>query len=186
MEVSMISRHIDGVTVELIRGDITRQEDLDVVVNAANARLEPGGGVAGAIHRAAGPDLLAACRPLAPIEPGEAVITDACDLPNRRIVHCLGPVHGVDEPAEELLAACYRRALELADAEGLESIGFPAISTGAFGYPLEDAAKVALETINSAAPGLEHVRRIRFILFGKADLDTHARILQEAQRGAPG
>lgn len=173
-----------GVTVELIQGDITRQDDLDAVVNAANARLETGGGVAGAIHRAAGPALVAECRPLAPIAPGEAVITGAGDLPNERVIHCLGPVHGVDEPGDQLLASCYRRALELADAEGLESIGFPAISTGAFGYPMEDAAAVALETIAATAPRLEHVRRIRFVLFGEADLDTHARILErEARRG---
>lgn len=174
----MISRKLCGVTVELVRGDITRQDDLDAVVNAANARLEPGGGVAGAIHRAAGPALVAECRPLAPIAPGEAVITGAGDLPNERVIHCLGPVHGVDEPADQLLASCYRRALELADTEGLESIGFPAISTGVFGYPMDEAAAVALETIAAVAPKLEHVRRIRFVLFGEADLDTHARVLE--------
>lgn len=181
----MISRNIDGVTVELVRGDITRQDDLDAVVNAANARLETGGGVAGAIHRAAGPALVAECRPLAPIEPGEAVLTGAGDLPNERVIHCLGPVHGIDEPADELLASCYRRALELADAEGLESIGFPAISTGAFGYPMDEAAQIALDTIATTAPRLDHVRRIRFVLFSESDLDTHARVLQGGLRGAP-
>ena len=178
-------RHqIDDLTLELVRGDITRQDDLDAVVNAANAWLAPGGGVAGAIHRAAGPELLEACEPLAPITPGEAVITRGGRLPNEYVIHCLGPVHGMDEPADELLASCYRRALELAEQNGLVSIGFPAISTGAFGYPMAEAAAIALETIRAVAPGLEHVRRIRFVLFAESDLEIHARALQAIGPGA--
>src|SRR5690606_4308840 len=103
--------------LELVTGDITAQPDLDAVVNAANARLRPGGGVAGAIHRAAGPGLAAECEPLAPIEPGACVITGAHDLPNRRVLHCLGPVYGSDEPAAELLSSCYLEALLLADTD---------------------------------------------------------------------
>jgi O-acetyl-ADP-ribose deacetylase (regulator of RNase III) len=137
------------------------------VVNAANAELLPGGGVAGAIHRAAGPELAAECRPLAPIRPGECVIRGGHGLPNPWVIHCLGPVFGADEPAEELLASCYRRALELAGARGLDSVGFPAISTGAFGYPMEQAAEVALRAVIETAPRLQQVRRVRFVLLGR-------------------
>lgn len=159
------SVRIGQVTVEAARGDITRQPDVDAVVNAANARLMPGGGVAGAIHRAAGPGLARECRPLAPIAPGEAVVTGGHDLPNRWVIHCLGPVYGQDEPAAELLAACYSNALRLAEARGIGSVAFPAISTGVFGYPAEEAARVSVEAVRRAAPELDRVRLIRFVLF---------------------
>jgi len=165
------------LTVQLAQGDITRQADLDAIVNAANAQLLSGGGVAGAIHRAAGPELAAACRPLAPIRPGEAVITPAYHLPNRFVIHCLGPVYGRDEPAAELLAQCYQHALRLAENERLGSIGFPALSTGAFGYPVGEAAPIALRTIQTCARSLRHVRLARMVLFSKADLDVHQRAL---------
>ncbi|MDZ7840588.1 MAG: macro domain-containing protein [Gammaproteobacteria bacterium] len=173
----MTSRTIQGVTLECIQGDITAQPDVDAVVNAANAELRTGGGVAGAIHSAAGPGLDEECRPLAPIRPGEAVITGAHRLPNRHVIHCLGPVYGRDSPADELLAACYRNALQLADRNGIESIAFPAISTGAFGYPMEPAAETAFGAITAVLPGLSTVRHIRFVLYGESDLDVHARIL---------
>ncbi len=131
---------VGQASLELAQGDITAQPDLDAIVNAANAQLTTGGGVAGAIHRAAGPQLARAARGLAPIAPGEVVAPDAFNLPNRRVLHALGPVYGRDEPADVLLASCYRRALELAADEELTSVGFPAISTGAFGYPLRPAA----------------------------------------------
>ena len=178
-----MDRERDGVTVECVRGDITSQPDLDAVVNAANAELRTGGGVAGAIHRAAGPGLEEECRPLAPIEPGEAVITGGHDLPNDHVIHCLGPVWGEDEPADVLLARCYENALDLAEEEGLTSVGFPAISTGAFGYPLEEAARVALGTVWDAAPRLESVRRIRFVLFGERALAAHDEALGELDEG---
>lgn len=174
-----MEREIHGVTIECVQGDIVRQPDLDAIVNAANAALMPGGGVAGAIHDAAGPGLQDECAPLAPIPPGEAVITGGHELPNRHVIHCLGPVYGHDEPAAELLAACYRRALQLAEQQGLRSVGFPAISTGAFGYPLEEAARVALATVADQARGLRSVRRIRFVLFSGRDRDLHARILEQ-------
>ena len=169
----MASEIFDDVTVELTVGDITRQEDLDAVVNAANAQLTLGGGVAGAIHRAAGPGLDEECRALAPISPGEAVITAAHELPNDHVIHVLGPVHGVDEPSDELLALCYRRALRLAEEQELVSVGFPAISTGAFGYPMEEAARIALATIRDAARELSSVELVRFVLFDDGALATH-------------
>ncbi|KPQ02935.1 macro domain-containing protein [Marinobacter sp. HL-58] len=165
----MAQVELNGKIVECLRGDITRQDDMEAVVNAANAQLMPGGGVAGAIHSAAGPGLVAECRPMAPIRPGEAVLTGAHDLPNRFVIHCLGPVYGVDEPSDHWLAECYRNALELADSKGIASVAFPAISTGAFGYPLESAAEIALATVRQVLPGLENVTRVRFVLFGASD-----------------
>lgn len=173
----MVSHKVGDVRVELVSGDIADQPDVDAVVNAANAQLQIGGGVAGAIHRAAGPGLAEECRPLAPIAPGECVITGAHQLPNRHVIHCLGPVYGSDEPAEDLLASCYRRALELADQQGLSSVALPALSTGAFGYPKKEAARVALTTVIDTAPSLESVRLIRFVLYSPKDLDLHAEIL---------
>lgn len=171
-------RSVGDVTIELVEGDIVAQEGIDAVVNAANAELMPGGGVAGAIHRAAGPGLAEECRPLAPIRPGRCVITGGHQLPSPHVIHCLGPVYGVDEPAAELLASCYRRALELAEAHGLTSVAFPAISTGAFGYPLEAATEVALTTVIEAAPRLRSVRRARFVLFGRQARDAHRSTLE--------
>jgi O-acetyl-ADP-ribose deacetylase (regulator of RNase III) len=165
------------VTVECIQGDITSQQDVDAVVNAANARLAPGGGVAGAIHRAAGPGLAEEAVPLGPIEPGEAVITGAHGLPNRYVIHTLGPVYGQDRPEAELLARCYRNSLALAEDNGVESIAFPAISTGIFGYPAEEAAQVALQTVREESEGLEQVYLVRFVLFGEKDLEVHERAL---------
>lgn len=175
---------IGGVAIEVVEGDITGQPDIDAVVNAANAALMPGGGVAGAIHRAAGPSLAEECRPLAPIRPGECAITGGHGLPNGWVIHCLGPVYGVDEPADELLASCYRRALELADERGLESVCFPAISTGVFGYPLEDAAEVALGEVIAAAPRLQRVKRVRFALFGSKVAELHSEVLERLAAGS--
>ena len=161
-------------------GDIVRQDDIEAIVNAANAELLPGGGVAGAIHRAAGPELQRECRPLAPIQPGEAVITHAHDLPNRYVIHCLGPVFGRDEPAADLLSDCYRNALRLAESKDVASIAFPAISTGAFGYPMEQAARVAITTVLEKISGLTKVRQIRFVLHGKSDRQVFERVRAES------
>ena len=140
-------RTFGAVTVECVMGDITSQDDVEAVVNAANARLEPGGGVAGAIHRASGPGLAEEAVPLGPIQPGEAVITGAHRLPNRYVVHTLGPVYGQDRPEAELLGGCYRNSLALAEEYSVGSIAFPAISTGVYRWPMDDAARIAVSNI---------------------------------------
>ncbi|MCC5857712.1 MAG: macro domain-containing protein [Ectothiorhodospiraceae bacterium] len=164
---------LNGVMLECVQGDITRQPDMDAVVNAANAQLEIGGGVAGAIHRAAGPGLAEECRPLAPIAPGQAVITEAHGLPNRNVIHCLGPVYGIDEPSDRLLASCYQEALRLAEQAGLRSVAFPALSTGAFGYPIQEATPVALAAVSGMAGALRSVDHIRFVLHSERDLQIY-------------
>lgn len=161
-----MQRRLRGVTIECVRGNITQQPDIDAIVNAANAQLRTGGGVAGAIHSAAGPGLEQECRPLAPISPGQAVLTGGHRLPNRFVIHCLGPVYGHDEPADELLAACYRNALRLAAENDVRSIAFPAISAGVFGYPMQPAAEVAVgAVVESAGRTNAPVSLIRFVLF---------------------
>ncbi|MEX1256793.1 MAG: macro domain-containing protein [Gemmatimonadota bacterium] len=166
------------VRIYLTHGDIARQPGTDVVVNAANAELRMGGGVAGALHQAAGPALEARCRSLAPIAPGEAVITEAFRLPNRWVVHALGPVYGRDEPPEELLARCYENALALAEGVQARSIAFPAISTGAFGYPMDEAAEVALQAVADAAGRLESIREVFFVLYSALALAAHEKALK--------
>ncbi|WP_290536643.1 macro domain-containing protein [Alcanivorax sp.] len=175
----MTQRQFGAVTVETVQGDIANQPDLDAIVNAANAELRIGGGVAGAIHRAAGPGLEKECIPLGPIRPGDAVISSGHNLPNSHVIHCLGPVYGRDEPSDQLLASCYRQALQLADQHGIARLGFPAISTGVFGYPLAEAAQVALQTIRDTAPALKRVSLIRFVLFSDADLAVFDKVLKE-------
>jgi len=167
------------IQFECVQGDITHQPDVDAIVNAANAELLPGGGVSGAIHRAAGPRLAQACQPLAPLQPYQAVLTPAFDLPNSAVIHCLGPVYGIDAPAELLLSDCYRNALRLAEKEGLTSIAFPAISTGIFGYPFSEAARIAIHTVLDEAEKLSTVQRIRFVLYSQADYKLYAQLLPE-------
>lgn len=171
------SKNITVMKIDCIKGDIASQAGIDAVVNAANAQLRTGGGVAGAIHRAAGPGLEEECRPLAPIKAGEAVISGGHKLPNKYVIHCLGPVYGVDKPEADLLAACYRNALHLAEKHNIESIAFPAISTGVFGYPMELAAEVAFRTIKDLIPGLKTIKKIRFVLFSDNDLEVHTKVL---------
>jgi O-acetyl-ADP-ribose deacetylase (regulator of RNase III) len=172
-----MEREAGGLKVEVVQGDIAGQGDVEAVVNAANAELASGGGVAGVIHRAAGPGLYEECRPLAPIRPGEAVITGGHDLTNHYVIHTLGPVYGRDRPEAELLANCYRNSLAVAEENGVESIAFPAISTGIFGYPVEDAAEVALRTVVEEADRLQNVRLVRFVLYSEEDLKVHERVL---------
>jgi len=163
-------KEISGVIIECLQGNIADQPDVTAIVNAANSQLRPGGGVAGAIHRAAGPGLEEECQQYAPIEPGQAVITGGHNLPNKYVIHTLGPVYGVDKPEDRLLADCYRNSLLLAEDHGVDSIAFPAISTGVFRYPLEKATEVALKTVLTMVPQLKRVKKIRFVLFSESDL----------------
>ncbi|MDK2872043.1 MAG: O-acetyl-ADP-ribose deacetylase [bacterium] len=116
---------------------------------------------------------------MAPIKPGEAVITGGHKLPNRYVIHCLGPVYGVDKPEAELLARCYRNALLLAEEHKIDSIAFPAISTGAFGYPMEEAAEIAFKTLLEMIPSLKYVKRIRFVLYSNKALEVHEKVLSK-------
>lgn len=166
------------VELECIKGDIAYQPDIEAIVNAANAYLRMGGGVAGAIHRAAGPGLEEECRPLAPIHAGQAVITSGHNLPNKYVIHCLGPVYGVDKPEDMLLAQCYSNALKLAEENKITSIAFPAISTGVFGYPVSKAALVSIKTVVEMIPTLKYVKKIRFVLYSDADLQAYESTLK--------
>ncbi len=160
-----------------VRADIATLT-VEAVVNAANSSLLGGGGVDGAIHRAAGPELLAECRTLGGCSTGDAKITKGYRLPAKYIVHAVGPVwrggaHG--EPA--LLASCYRRAIELAAEHGVASLAFPCISAGIYGYPLHLAAAVAIETVRSAVERFEVIEEVTFCCFSQRDLEVYERLL---------
>ncbi len=162
--------------IEVVEGDITLL-DVDAIVNAANTTLLGGGGVDGAIHRRAGPDLLDECKTLGGARTGEAKITRGYRLKARHVIHCVGPVwHGGKHGEPEALASCYRNALDLAGRHGLKSIAFPAISTGAYGYPIEEATRIATRearTYERTHPAM----RIVFCCFSKGDADTYRRAL---------
>jgi O-acetyl-ADP-ribose deacetylase len=161
--------------LEAARGDLTA-EQVDAVVNAANRYLRGGGGVDGAIHRAAGADRLqAACRAIGECPPGQAVVTDGFDLPARFIIHTVGPVwRGGREDEAVILASCYRNALAVADDIGARSVAFPAISTGVYGYPPEEAAAVAVTTVGAADTA---VSLVRFVAFDAATHDLYTALL---------
>ncbi|MEW6750233.1 MAG: O-acetyl-ADP-ribose deacetylase [Candidatus Latescibacterota bacterium] len=162
--------------MELVQGDITRLA-VDAIVNAANRSLLGGGGVDGAIHRAAGPRLLEECRALGGCPTGEAKITGGYDLPARHVIHTVGPVYRGSPQDAELLASCYRQSLELAVAHGLQSIAFPAIGCGVYGYPVEQAAQVALATTAQFLEAHGTPERVVFVLFSAGDLEVYRRVL---------
>ncbi|TVQ89083.1 MAG: macro domain-containing protein [Bacteroidetes bacterium] len=164
---------------EITKGDIVKQNDMDAIVNAANAFLRIGGGVAGVIHKAAGPDLENEAMKKGPIKPGEAVITKAYNLPNKHVIHVLGPVYDRDIPHDQLLAKCYINALKLCEEYNLKSIAFPAVSTGVFGYPVEEAAPVAVQTIYKEMQNLKSLKRIRLVIWSDKDYDEHVKALKK-------
>ncbi|MGM0482539.1 MAG: macro domain-containing protein [Patescibacteria group bacterium] len=177
----MISDEGSKSNLEIIEGNITDQPDIEAVVNAANSRLAPGGGVAGAIHKASGPKLYEEAKEKAPIKPGDCVITEAYDLPNKYVLHCLGPRYGIDEPAPDLLESVYKRALIIADNYNISSVAFPAISTGAFGYPIEEAAEVSLRAVLKEFKNLKNVNRVRFVLHSKKDRSIFERVYRQVR-----
>ncbi len=164
--------------IQLLQGDITKV-DADAIVNAANRSLLGGGGVDGAIHRAAGPELLAECRTLGGCETGDAKITRGYKLKARHVIHTVGPVYRGGASGEaQLLRRCYIRCLEVAHENELRSIAFPSISTGAYGYPIEEASKIAIQTTVEQLQRFPLIERVIFVLFSERDLEVYGRNLR--------
>jgi O-acetyl-ADP-ribose deacetylase len=172
-----------GRVIELAQGDITR-ERTDAIVNAANSELLPGGGVCGAIHRAGGPSIAEECMTVranrGPVPPGGAAATKGGRLSAKYVIHAVGPVYqGGGRGEAEVLASCYRESLRVADELKLKSIAFPAISTGIFGYPLDEAARVALQAVSATLPALQHVKSVRFVLFDDNAMSAFTRAAED-------
>ncbi|MCS6954965.1 MAG: macro domain-containing protein [Candidatus Calescibacterium sp.] len=170
--------------LEIVLGDITNQPDIEAIVNSANRDLKPGGGVSGAIHRRAGPQLYESSKKLAPIKVSQAVITEGFNLPNKYIIHTLGPVFGVDKPESELLKQTYINCIELADKYNIKSIAFPSISTGIFGYPIESASHIAIKTIETELPKTK-IDLVRIVLYTLEDYKVYEGVVAQKDRALP-
>ena len=169
--------------ISVVQGDITKQE-VDAIVNAANERLRGGGGVDGAIHRAAGPELLEVCIQIGGCPTGEARITRGYKLPARYVIHTVGPVwHGGARGEPEKLAACYRNSLRLAVENGAKTVAFPGISTGVYGYPVEDAIRLAIATVKDCLAEMPEIEQVVFVTFGDQASATAKRVLAELEGG---
>ncbi|PYT10095.1 MAG: O-acetyl-ADP-ribose deacetylase [Acidobacteria bacterium] len=169
--------------IELVEGDITRQ-DTDAIVNAANTTLLGGGGVDGAIHRAGGPSILEECRKIGGCPTGEARITNAGRLKAKKVIHAVGPVYRDGRHGEpDVLASAYRSSLDLARTAGLKSISFPSISTGAYRYPIDEAAGIALRAARDYMESRPEIELVRFVLFGQQAYQAYVRALQQVMRG---
>jgi O-acetyl-ADP-ribose deacetylase len=163
--------------IDIVRDDITKL-DVDAIVNAANTTLLGGGGVDGAIHRTAGPKLLAECRTIGGCRPGEAKITRGYDLPARFVIHTVGPVwRGGKHHEPEILANCYRNSLQLAVENEIKTIAFPAISCGAYGYPIPEAAEVAFKTARDFLATDDNINKVTFVLWGEDVYDAYRQLL---------
>lgn len=172
-----IHRRIGQCTLELVEGDIT-QQDTKAIVNAANKRLAPGGGVAGAIHRVAGPSLWEECKRLGGCETGEAKLTSGHRLKAKYVIHTVGPVYSGSPRDPKDLQGCYLNSLRLAEDNSITSISFPAISTGAFGYPIEEAAKVSLSTVIDYLRKGTNLKLVRFVLHSESDYQAYRLALE--------
>jgi len=171
-----------GTTLRAIQADITTLR-VDAIVNAANESLLPGGGVCGAIHRAAGPGLAAECRLLGGCGTGDAKLTKGHRLPADYVIHTVGPVwHGGQQGEPGLLASCYRRCLQLAHQNGITTLAFPSISTGVYGYPLAEAARIAVAAVREYATEPTGIREVVFCCFSGDDFKVYETLLDEAQR----
>jgi O-acetyl-ADP-ribose deacetylase (regulator of RNase III) len=169
--------------IQIIQGDITTL-DVDAIVNAANSSLLGGGGVDGAIHRAAGPELLAECRTLNGCPTGEAKLTRGYHLSAKYVIHTVGPIYSGKPEDPEMLRSCYQNSLNIAVHKKVTSIAFPAISCGVYGYPLEDAAKIALQTALQTIPNAPQLQRVLFVLFSQADQAVYSRTLDRILTGS--